>query len=131
MKIKTNELTGVALDWAVAKSEGMDIEGGTVITNLIYIDRDLIERPVEWNPSEDWAQGGPIIEREHIELRPGSFIGSKDYPRLWAAWAENRYGNRQQGKTGPTPLIAAMRCFVASKLGDEVEIPDEVLRLAS
>lgn len=28
---------------------------------------------------------------------------------------------------GPTPLIAAMRCFVASKLGDEVEVPDELL----
>jgi hypothetical protein len=27
---------------------------------------------------------------------------------------------------GPTPLIAAMRCYVASKLGDEVEIPSEL-----
>jgi hypothetical protein len=25
---------------------------------------------------------------------------------------------------GHTPLIAAMRCYVASKLGDEVEIPE-------
>lgn len=28
--------------------------------------------------------------------------------------------------SGPTPLIAAMRCFVSSKLGDEVEIPEEL-----
>ncbi len=28
---------------------------------------------------------------------------------------------------GPTPLIAAMRCYVASKLGDEVDIPEELL----
>jgi hypothetical protein len=28
---------------------------------------------------------------------------------------------------GHTPLIAAMRCYVASKLGDEVEIPQELL----
>lgn len=27
---------------------------------------------------------------------------------------------------GPTPLIAAMRCYVASKLGDEVEVPEEL-----
>jgi hypothetical protein len=27
---------------------------------------------------------------------------------------------------GDTPLIAAMRCYVASKLGDEVEIPKEL-----
>ena len=26
----------------------------------------------------------------------------------------------------PTPLIAALRCYVASKLGDEVEIPKEL-----
>lgn len=28
---------------------------------------------------------------------------------------------------GPTPLIAAMRCYVASKLGDEVDIPEELI----
>jgi hypothetical protein len=28
---------------------------------------------------------------------------------------------------GITPLIAAMRCYVASKLGDEVEIPAGLL----
>lgn len=27
---------------------------------------------------------------------------------------------------GPTPLIAAMRCYVASKLGDNVEIPEKL-----
>lgn len=26
----------------------------------------------------------------------------------------------------PTPLIAAMHCYVANKLGDEVEIPEEL-----
>lgn len=30
--------------------------------------------------------------------------------------------------SGPTPLIAAMRCYVASNLGEEVEIPEEVLK---
>jgi hypothetical protein len=28
---------------------------------------------------------------------------------------------------GPTPLIAAMRCYVASKLGDEVDVPEELM----
>jgi hypothetical protein len=28
--------------------------------------------------------------------------------------------------SGPTPLIAAMRCYVASKLGDEIEIPENL-----
>ncbi len=66
-----------------------------------------------------WEAAGPIIEREFIELRPGSYTG-KD--RLWAAWSQNRHGERSKGMTGPTVLIAAMRCFVASKLGDEVEL---------
>lgn len=30
-------------------------------------------------------------------------------------------------QTGPTPTIAVWRCFVTSKLGDEVEIPRELL----
>ena len=29
--------------------------------------------------------------------------------------------------SGPTPLIAAMRCYVASKLGDEVDVPEELV----
>jgi hypothetical protein len=79
-----------------------------------------------WQPSTNWLQGGPIIEREFLELRPGSFIGSKDSPRVFAAWAQNRHGDKTISATGPTQLIAAMRCYVASKLGDEVEVPDDL-----
>jgi hypothetical protein len=68
--------------------------------------------------STSWAQGGPIIEREKIQINPsissdawGAANPSKDQC-VWV-WAE-------------TPLIAAMRCFVASRLGKEVEVPDEL-----
>ena len=69
--------------------------------------------------AERWAQGGPIIERERIDLNydPGEkmwtahWFGEAEYTVYW----------------GLTPLIAAMRCFVASKLGDEVDVPDELL----
>jgi hypothetical protein len=46
-----------------------------------------------------------------------------DYPKWQAECNSNDYHNRQHG---PTPLIAAMRCYVASKLGDAVEIPEEL-----
>ncbi len=55
-----------------------------------------------WAPSTDWAQGGPLIEREKITL--------SDCEGGWAAGYAGTLNS-----FGPTPLIAAMRCFVASK----------------
>jgi hypothetical protein len=107
--MKTNELQGAALDWAVAKCEGLkdfDIE------NLCFYD----DEGISFEPSCVWSQGGPIIEREGIslEFRPmGSMFE-------WIAFC----GEEFEG--GETALIAAMRCYVASKLGVEIEVPDEL-----
>ena len=97
--MKTSERTEFALDWAVAKCEG-----GTWCA--------------AYTPSTDWAQGGPIIEREAIQLTPDEYTGT------WSAYMTNE-GEPYEG-TGQTPLIAAMRCYVASKLGDDIEIPEEL-----
>ena len=126
MKIKTAELLGPALDWAVAKLEEEHDKRLTVIRREDHIGHP-IERETEsgsyayewWAPSRIWAQGGPIIEREGIELKR-SLVA----PFVWAAFA---FRSPRAHCTGPAPLIAAMRCFVASKLGDEVEIPEELL----
>jgi len=107
--MKTNELTGAALDWAVAKCEG----AGTP-----YIGKDGKHHLATASYSTDWAQGGPIIEREAIQLTPD------EYTQTWSAYTTNE-GNPYEC-VGTTPLIAAMRCYVASKLGDEVEIPQEL-----
>ncbi len=96
--MKTSELTGEALNWAVTKAIG---------------DYSPAEVP---KYSTDWAQGGPIIDRETIQLVP---VSNPDY---WIAMHPDSDRYR-----GPTPLVAAMRCYVASKLGDEVEIPKELL----
>jgi hypothetical protein len=108
--MKTSELTGVALDWAVAKCEGRPVEQENGSVNWPYL--------TGYSPSTNWAQGGPIIEREELTLnchwqRPYAIKVIVDERRVI------------QGN-GPTPLIAAMRCYVASKLGDEVEIPEEL-----
>ena len=103
--MKTDELTGAALDWAVAKCEGV----------LMRWERSTHdEAPLEYSPSTDWAQGGRIIEREKIEV----FIRDEK----WFAYSSL---SKPEDFYGETPLIAAMRCYVASKLGDEVEIPKE------
>jgi hypothetical protein len=74
----------------------------------------------EWNPSNDWSQGGPIIEREDI-------LFSKSGLSQYRASIDLDEGDvMTKACNGPTPLIAAMRCYVASTLGDEVEIPEEL-----
>ena len=122
--MKTSELTGAQLDWAVAKCEGPNSVASC------YYDDDaplwLDEAPEnEWTPSTNWVQGGPIIEREFISLADTTSL-----PLRWVAslmHEDKEYdGYVLAEEHGPTPLIAAMRCYVASKLGSEVEIPKEL-----
>jgi hypothetical protein len=113
MKLKTSELTGAALGWAVAEANGTPIyRSGQTLTRM-----DVDERNAYWQPSTDWAQGGPIIEREWVSVE------KRDNELHWSATLRFANGNRTRER-GPTPLIAAMRCYVASKLGDEIEIPE-------
>jgi hypothetical protein len=106
--MKTSELTGTALDWAVAKCEvGAEFIGE-------------IDDPHFY--STDWALAGPIIEREGITVAP-------DDVAPWCAFID-RGTAEDVIYSGTTPLIAAMRCYVASKLGDEVEVPEELLSCA-
>jgi hypothetical protein len=107
MKIQTHNLQGAALDWAVAKAIGE-------------------YRPVALpHYSTDWSQGGPIIEREGISIVRDE--GDLCWQAVIDCHSGSMFGSNLCGSfwhEGPTPLIAAMRCFVASKLGDEVEVPE-------
>ena len=107
--MKTSELQGAALDWAVAKAEG---KKPSIERNLIWT-RGKNTPYALFQPSKDWAQGGPIIERERITIE---WEGDPD---SWCACI-----TADQEVYGSTALIAAMRCFVFSKLGNEVEIPE-------
>lgn len=115
MKIKTETLTGAALDWVVAsamKLTVIQIKNGAPYTESYPKIGGAI-----FAPSTDWSQGGPIIERELLCLNP-------DTPRKQWVATTNDAGLMQ---FGPTALIAAMRCLVASKLGDTVDVPDELI----
>lgn len=106
--MKTSELFGYALSREVHK--------------LAYPDEPIKEGCTAPPYASDWAFGGPIIEQESINL--------ETYRDGWRA---ARYVTARRNSIeptygyGPTPLIAAMRSFVASKLGDDVEIPEELL----
>lgn len=104
MRIKTNELSGAALDWAVAKCDGHDMEYFQIVDAYL--------------PSTDWSQGGPIIEREGISV---ARRGEHSFSPWGAVLQEFEFDEE-----GPTPLIAAMRCYVTSKLGDYIDIPEEL-----
>ena len=113
--MKTSELTGAALDWAVAKCiyEPDDV---VICDGRVFAYDDATKG---FNPSTDWAQGGPIIERERISVW---FERHDDVDSGLPIWfAQDGYAPAMQGQT---PLVAAMRCHVAGILGDEVEVPD-------
>ena len=114
--MKVSELEGVLLDCWVAKATGrtdvaLDTEVGPVIAN------DSIEDPSgEWfEPSTNWSQGGPIIKREEITIHHCDSWNGK-----WCAGIVIWLPDHDDWHHGPTPLIAAMRAYVASKFGDEV-----------
>lgn len=134
MKLKTATLTGTTLDLAVAKAESLPlmydpmgfgrtdpdaIQSGWWIWSdkahlIVGYTKTKPNQSEGYSPATNWAQGGPIIEREGFKLYQS---GAGD-------WFCSNY---KQGNTvkvyGETPLIAAMRCYVASKLGEEIQIP--------
>lgn len=121
MKINTQDLTGVALDWAVAKSAGYLRKTGGHHMVLLPGTSTRMPFPKSFSPSTRWGQGGPIIERMIVS------IDKEDGGKRWAAYAW-RSDRDLQKAIGPTPLIAAMRCYIASQLGDEVDVPDELAK---
>ena len=129
ISIKTSALIGPALDWAAAKCEGRRIEFNYQYTEEIRFDGWWQLGPNHWqllnSYSTNWTQGGPIIERELIRVIAPTMRGIDWIARIKQGLPSSMHGWFE--KTGPTPLIAAMRCYVASELGDTVEIPKELI----
>ncbi len=102
---KVSELTRSQLDYWVARAEGADHERA-------------LREAANYRPSENWAQGGPIIERNLIEIAilSGEWAAcvNAGFPLHNCHWIDDD-GFEQRG---PTQLIAAMRAFVASKFGE-------------
>ena len=114
--MKTSELTGAALDWAVCEASGFFAGYTQFRSGKAFLKVYGVARNSHLHPSTDWAQGGPLIDRENITWDGQAATLCRHVDGKYPKWSEY----------GPTPLIAAMRCFVASKLGDDVEIPKEL-----
>lgn len=109
--MKTSELTGAALNWAVAEAAGY--KPSVYSTQSIRAELPTGGVIAPFMPGFRWDQAGPIIEREGIST-------AKDGDGHWRAGEYLKTLHHY----GSTPLVAAMRCYVASKLGDEVKIPE-------
>ncbi len=121
MTIKTSELIGPALDWAVAMAEGKKVLAGPPIrvANIYKCQAGEYEVSKPYSPSTDWALMGPIIEREEMTIeatRSGLYTAS-----IW----NGKPGDFSLG-TGQSHLIAAARCYVTMKLGREGKVPEEL-----
>jgi hypothetical protein len=120
--MKTSELTGLALNWAVATCEGgTGLWFDTVATYWVKLDGKDRALSKGWaqsyTPSTNWAQGGPIIEREWDNIMRRFYLSkSNESGDMWPDYMLN----------GQPVLIAFMRCYVASKLGDNVDIPKSI-----
>ena len=115
--MRTSQLIDVALDYAVAECEGLLGFGYRDDMGLLRITLSTGEDEY-FIPTIDWSHGGPIIAREIIGL---------DYDAA-EGWQARDFDTQQITATGKTPLIAAMRCYVASKMGNEVEVPNKLLQ---
>ena len=128
VKVKVTELNNAALAYTVAKLEGYKHVSFQQLDSMQVFVSNKKDESFAYDPVgyifNGWNDAGPIIEREAITLRVNACN-----PGHWAAFIDfgSSNTNVKARKSGPTPLIAAMRCYVASKLGNEVDVPDELL----
>lgn len=136
--MKVSELSGAQLDFWVARAEKVDaqiigrfcvfqtsnqhaIRVSESVTRKVKEKSGFLGREKErhedigylYSPSQDWAQGGPIIEQEGVNLNRAE--------DGWVASLKRKHGNGHHVGDAEDPLVAAMRCYVASRFGDEVE----------
>nr|WP_282103255.1 phage protein NinX family protein [Pseudomonas sp. PNPG3] len=153
IEVKTAELSGLALDWAVGIADGRELELPNAVrkrTCVVWCDPFVIKREGHpdfhdktrrhWKPSTDWADGGPLVEAYDVELvRFGDEAGYLKDPE-WnqkpcvVAYIQRNHADGEacfdidSGLQGETRLIAACRAIVRAKLGNTVQVPRELLQ---
>ncbi|WP_435653057.1 DUF2591 domain-containing protein [Pseudomonas putida] len=125
IEVKAADLAGEALGWAVGKAEGLDLflappQYGNPWRVFARYQSQAIEHTKRFNPWEDWALGGPLIEKRMVSLHCPQSTDD-----VWAGWVITSKGEFCQA--GDSALIAACRAIVAAKLGDTVQVPKELI----
>ncbi|MFU4952049.1 phage protein NinX family protein [Pseudomonas aeruginosa] len=135
VEVKTCELEGAALDWAVAMAEGeevivhdigqyrYDVRGGIHCCKYgcTFGPRSITEEVERYEPSDSWAQGGPLIEKHKLDI-------GAPMENVTGPWNANTEWGHPMGTPGPTPLVAACRAIVRAKLGETINVPAELIK---
>ncbi|VVM43230.1 hypothetical protein PS623_00363 [Pseudomonas fluorescens] len=124
-EVKTADLAGEALGWAVGNAEGLELElvpphYGNPWLVFARQRFTVTEQAKRFNPWEDWALGGPLIEKHMVSLHCPQSTDD-----VWAGWVITDTG--EFCRAGDSALIAACRAIVAAKLGDTVQVPKELI----
>lgn len=105
MKTNTRDLVGRALDYAVTKAMAPKFEYDDTTYLLPY--------------STDKEYADVVIATYDILVHQTG--------EIWVAAIESLQHIEAVMESGPTREIAAMQCFAVSRLGDTVEVPDNLL----
>lgn len=119
VEVPVSELSGAALDWAVASVEGVSVAlCPPAYGNGWRVRYELIHCQAKYSPSAEWHQAGPVIEHNHVAFRSRS--GG------WAAGVEVSEA-QIEWHHGSDPLVAICRAVVAHKQGPFIRIPQELM----
>ncbi|ERV86752.1 TPA: DUF2591 family protein [Pseudomonas aeruginosa] len=153
VEVKTCDLEGPALDWAVAHATKawewahewfptMTLDptfirvvarecprgphGALVVTCLLEPRNPFRQDPQPFNPSTDWSQGGPLIEKYRFEFE---WVGSDWHGEPLNFFTACGFDMPADATSaGPTHLIAACRAIVRAKYGKTVSVPAELIK---
>lgn len=131
IEVKSTNLEGEALSWAVGKAEGLDVKLAPPIYGnpwrvFARYTGEVTVHDARYNPHEDWALGGPLIDKHRGSVTCSAYLAGSEFgynagpggetPAVSYVWC-----------TGPTALVAFCRSLVNAKLGDIVQVPKELM----
>ena len=140
VEVKTSELTGAALDWAVALADGWEpdrlrdgqlrIKDGNNFRYAVAGCSPRVNPEYRYSPSTIWGQCGPLILKYQPALIPEAHDGAEgtEYSEKWYANIYYNGGDEYTTEPCDSPLIAACRAIVATMFGDTAIIPSELVQ---
>ncbi|WP_448196648.1 DUF2591 domain-containing protein [Pseudomonas putida] len=145
IEVRTADLTGEALGWAVGKAEGLDVllappQYGNPWRVFARYQGQAIEHTKRFNPWEDWALGGKLIEKYQVSLSPPTSAVHRNFGYMdkrngyyeSGLWSSTIFGKeRKHRRTAfhhpDNPLTVAMQAIAQFELGDTVQVPKELM----
>ena len=127
VEVKTSDLIGISLDWAVAKACGMMPVTDHKVCRIIgfYLNNPPAHIPMSghpFSPSNQWRDGGPLIDEFRFCFDNAGEHGFSVVKDWYCGEPIAFYPH------GKTHLIAACRAIVAAKIGDTVSVPKELMQ---